>query len=125
MARRRRGMVFLLGGNAPVVTPRRAGCQDRSWFRLGLVSDEPARFLTPASIRFCPLCGGTLGPAAVPPDQREQAVCAACGSVFYLNPNVLPGTIPAQDVRVLLTRPSIYPGRGLCPFAGRFLGFSE
>ena len=89
------------------------------------MSDEPTRFLAPASIRFCPLCGGTLGRAAVPPDQREQAVCAACGFVFYLNPKVVAGTIPEQDGRVLLTRRSINPGRGLWTFPGGFVDFGE
>jgi len=89
------------------------------------VSDEPARFLAPATIRFCPLCGGRLGRAAVPPDQREQAVCVACGFVFYLNPKVVAGTIPEQDGRVLLTRRSINPGRGLWTFPGGFVDFGE
>ena len=89
------------------------------------MTDEPARFLTPASIRFCPLCGGGLGRAAVPPDYREQAVCASCGFVFYLNPKVVAGTIPEQDGRVLLTRRSINPGRGLWTFPGGFVDFGE
>ena len=89
------------------------------------MTDEPARFLTPASIRFCPLCGGALGRAAVPPDQREQAVCNACGFVFYVNPKVVAGTIPEQDGRVLLTRRSINPGRGLWTFPGGFVDFGE
>ena len=66
----------------------------------------------------CPLCSGALGRAAVPPDQREQAVCSACGFVFYLNPKVVAGTIPEQDGRVLLTRRAINPGRGLWTFPG-------
>jgi 8-oxo-dGTP diphosphatase len=89
------------------------------------VSDEPGRFLAPTTIRYCPLCGGSLGRAAVPPDQREQAVCSACGFVFYLNPKVVAGTIPEQDGRVLLTRRSINPGRGLWTFPGGFVDFGE
>jgi 8-oxo-dGTP diphosphatase len=89
------------------------------------VSDEPARFLSPASIRHCPLCGGALGRTAVPPDHREQAVCAACGFVFYLNPKVVAGTIPEEHGRVLLTRRSINPGRGLWTFPGGFVDFGE
>lgn len=89
------------------------------------MTDEPARFLTPTSICFCPLCGGTLGRAAVPPDQREQAVCTACGFVFYLNPKVVAGTIPEEHGRVLLTRRSINPGRGLWTFPGGFVDFGE
>jgi ADP-ribose pyrophosphatase YjhB (NUDIX family) len=89
------------------------------------VSDEIARFLSPGTIRFCPLCGGSLGRAAVPPDHREQSVCSACGFVFYLNPKVVAGTIPEQGGRVLLTRRSINPGRGLWTFPGGFVDFGE
>jgi ADP-ribose pyrophosphatase YjhB (NUDIX family) len=89
------------------------------------VSDEIARFLSPGTIRFCPLCGGSLSRAAVPPDHREQSVCSACGFVFYLNPKVVAGTIPEQGGRVLLTRRSINPGRGLWTFPGGFVDFGE
>jgi 8-oxo-dGTP diphosphatase len=89
------------------------------------VSDEYARMLAPTTVRFCPLCGGTLGRAAVPPDQREQAVCSACGFVFYLNPKVVAGTIPERDGCVLLTRRSINPGRGLWTFPGGFVDWGE
>jgi ADP-ribose pyrophosphatase YjhB (NUDIX family) len=90
------------------------------------VSDEHGhRILAPHTIRFCPLCGGPLRRAPVPPDQREQAVCPACGFVFYLNPKVVAGTIPEQEGRVLLTRRSINPGRGLWTFPGGFVDFGE
>jgi ADP-ribose pyrophosphatase YjhB (NUDIX family) len=90
------------------------------------VSDEHGqRFLAPSTIRFCPLCAGSLGRAAVPPDQREQMVCSACGFVFYLNPKLVAGTIPEQDGRILLTRRAINPGRGLWTFPGGFVDFGE
>jgi len=90
------------------------------------VSDDDAyRMLAPQTIRFCPLCAGTLGREAVPPDQREQAVCSRCRFVFYLNPKVVAGTIPEQDGRILLTRRSINPGRGLWTFPGGFVDFGE
>lgn len=87
--------------------------------------DHGHRILSPRTIRFCPLCGGSLQRAPVPPDQREQAVCIACDFVFYLNPKVVAGTIPEQDGRVLLTRRSINPGRGLWTFPGGFVDFGE
>jgi ADP-ribose pyrophosphatase YjhB (NUDIX family) len=90
------------------------------------VSDAHAhRFLAPSTIRFCPLCAGLLAPAPVPPDLREQAVCGACGFVFYLNPKVVAGTIPEEAGRILLTRRSINPGRGLWTFPGGFVDFGE
>ena len=89
------------------------------------MSEEPLRLLAPHTIRFCPLCAGALGRAPVPPDQREQAVCPGCEFVFYLNPKVVAGTIPEQDGRLLLTRRSINPGRGLWTFPGGFVDFGE
>ena len=89
------------------------------------MSDEPLRVLAPSTIRYCPLCAGALGRMAVPPDQREQAVCRACDFVFYLNPKVVAGTIPEQDGRLLLTRRSIHPGYGLWTFPGGFVDFGE
>ena len=69
----------------------RGGQGEEAWFRLDPVTDDPLRVLAPGTIRFCPLCAGTLGRAPVPPDLREQAVCVACGFVFYLNPKVVAG----------------------------------
>jgi mutator protein MutT len=83
------------------------------------------RILAPHTIRFCPLCGASLMRQPVPPDFREQAVCGRCGFVFYLNPKVVAATIPEDDDRVLLTRRSIDPGRGLWTFPGGFVDFGE
>jgi ADP-ribose pyrophosphatase YjhB (NUDIX family) len=89
------------------------------------VSDDVQRILAPTTIRFCPLCGGRLVRRPVPPDLREQAVCSVCAFVFYLNPKVVGATIPEEDGRVLLTRRSIDPGRGLWTFPGGFVDFGE
>jgi 8-oxo-dGTP diphosphatase len=91
------------------------------------VSDDHAihRALNPTSIRFCPLCGAGLARQAVPPDHGEQAVCSQCRFVFYLNPKVVGATIPEQDGKLLLTRRTIDPGRGLWTFPGGFVDFDE
>lgn len=82
--------------------------------------------LGPTTIRFCPLCGAPLAPESVPPDHREQQVCSRCRFVFYLNPKLVAATIPEdEDGRVLLTRRSINPGRGLWTFPGGFVDFGE
>jgi ADP-ribose pyrophosphatase YjhB (NUDIX family) len=52
-------------------------------------------------------------------------VCSSCDFVFYLNPKVVAATIPESDGRVLLTRRSISPGRGLWTFPGGFVDFGE
>lgn len=90
------------------------------------MSDEHAhRLLSPATLRFCPLCGAPLAREPVPPDHREQAVCSGCRFVYYLNPKVVAGTIAEHDGRILLTRRSINPGRGLWTFPGGFVDFGE
>jgi ADP-ribose pyrophosphatase YjhB (NUDIX family) len=88
-------------------------------------ADERPRILDPTTMRFCPLCAGTLARAAVPPDHREQAVCSRCEFIFYLNPKVVAATVPASDGRILLTRRTIDPGRGLWTFPGGFVDFGE
>lgn len=87
--------------------------------------DHGHKILAPTTVRFCPLCSAALVRSPVPPDQREQAVCPSCEFVFYLNPKVVAGTIPEQDGRLLLTRRSINPGRGLWTFPGGFVDFGE
>ena len=86
---------------------------------------EVHRALNPTSIRFCPLCGAALAREAVLPDNGEQSVCSRCRFVFYLNPKVVAGAIPEQDGKLLLTRRSIDPGRGLWTFPGGFVDFDE
>jgi 8-oxo-dGTP diphosphatase len=81
--------------------------------------------LAPSTVKFCPLCGAALRRAAVPPDHREQAVCTGCDFIFYLNPKVVAATVPEQDGRILLTRRSIDPGRGLWTFPGGFVDYGE
>jgi 8-oxo-dGTP diphosphatase len=81
--------------------------------------------LHPGSIRFCPLCGAPLAREPVPPDHREQSVCSRCRFVFYLNPKLVAATIPELDGRILVTRRSIDPGRGLWTFPGGFVDYGE
>ena len=90
-----------------------------------MADDHGWRVLAPDTIRFCPLCGVSLRRQPVPPDFREQSVCSGCGFVFYLNPKVVGATIPEDEGRVLLTRRTIQPGRGLWTFPGGFVDHGE
>ena len=94
-----------------------------------MVPDHPvhdhARALTPTTACFCPLCGAALAREAVPPDQREHPVCGGCRFVFYMNPKLVGCTIPEQDGRILLTRRTINPARGLWTFPGGYVDYGE
>ncbi len=83
------------------------------------------RQLAPQTIRFCPLCGANLTRRLIEPDQREEAVCPCCGFVFYLNPKLVAGTIPASDGRILLVRRNVEPSKGKWTFPGGFVDWGE
>jgi ADP-ribose pyrophosphatase YjhB (NUDIX family) len=81
--------------------------------------------LAPATVRYCPLCGAVLVRTAVPPDQKEEAVCSSCQFIFYLNPKVVAGTIPVSDGRILLVRRNIEPAKGKWTYPGGYVDWGE
>ena len=80
----------------------------------------------PSSIRHCRACGAPVRHAVPPDDNRERAVCTACGLVHYENPLNVVGTLPvADDGRVLLCRRAIEPRRGLWTLPAGFMELGE
>lgn len=80
-------------------------------------------------IRFCRLCGAATGRAIPPGEDRERAVCPACGYVDYVNPANVVGTIPVwgddDGDAVLLCRRAIEPRRGRWTLPAGFLEHGE
>jgi len=89
------------------------------------VDPDVPRELSPGTIRFCPLCGGDLVRQLLPIAGKEEAVCARCHFVFYLNPKLVAGTIPARDGHILLVRRNIEPAKGKWTFPGGFVDWGE
>ncbi len=58
-------------------------------------------------------------------DDRERAVCAACGYVAYENPKVVTGAVVVQDGRVLLCRRAIEPRAGYWTLPAGYLALNE
>ena len=85
----------------------------------------PERDLRPDTIRFCPLCGGSVLRQIVARDRREHPVCTGCGFVCYLHPKLVAVTIPVRDGRVLLARRSIEPAHGFWTFPGGYVDWGE
>jgi len=81
--------------------------------------------LSRQTVRFCPLCGYPLLMQPVGPEGRHHPSCAGCGFVFYLNPQLVVGTLPRQDGRVLLLRRNIEPAKGLWVFPGGYVDLGE
>jgi ADP-ribose pyrophosphatase YjhB (NUDIX family) len=83
----------------------------------------------PISSRFkhCSNCGCAVDYLIPPDDNRERAVCPACGMVHYQNPLNVVGTLPVweADGRVLLCRRAIEPRYGLWTLPGGFMELGE
>jgi ADP-ribose pyrophosphatase YjhB (NUDIX family) len=78
-----------------------------------------------ARIRFCRDCGTEVRYHIPADDNRERAVCPACGMVHYENPLNVVGTVPAWGDQVLLCRRAIEPRRGLWTLPAGFLELGE
>jgi len=82
--------------------------------------------MTPRRLRHCTECGTAVDYRVPADDNRERAVCPACGHVQYQNPLNVVGTLPlAEDGRVLLCRRAIEPRRGLWTLPAGFMELGE
>ena len=82
--------------------------------------------MTPRRLRHCTECGTAVNYRVPTDDNRERAVCPACGHVQYQNPLNVVGTLPlAADGRVLLCRRAIEPRRGFWTLPAGFMELGE
>ena len=58
-------------------------------------------------------------------DNRERDCCDHCGSIHYVNPRPVVGTIPVWQEQVLLCRRAIEPRRGLWTLPAGFMEVGE
>ncbi|MGJ7579702.1 NUDIX hydrolase [Variovorax sp. RHLX14] len=77
-------------------------------------------------IKHCRNCG-TAVVYRVPDDgdTRERAVCPACHTIHYENPNNVVGTIPVLGDRVLLCKRNIEPRKGKWTLPAGFMELNE
>ncbi|MDH4061350.1 MAG: NUDIX hydrolase [Aquincola sp.] len=76
-------------------------------------------------IRHCRACGTPVDYRIPADDNRERAVCPACGTIHYENPLNVVGTVPVWEDRVLLCKRAIEPRRGLWTLPAGFLELGE
>ncbi len=81
--------------------------------------------LRPRSIKHCKVCGTQVDYQVPADDNRERAVCAACGTIHYENPLNVVGTVPVWEDQVLLCRRNIEPRRGLWTLPAGFMELGE
>jgi ADP-ribose pyrophosphatase YjhB (NUDIX family) len=78
-----------------------------------------------APIKHCRACGTTVEHVVPPEDNRERAVCPACGTVHYQNPTNVVGTVPVWEDKVLLCRRNIEPRHGFWTLPAGFMELGE
>jgi ADP-ribose pyrophosphatase YjhB (NUDIX family) len=78
-----------------------------------------------ARIQYCRACGARVAYLIPVDDNRERAVCPACGMVHYENPLNVVGTVPVWGEQVLLCKRAIEPRRGLWTLPAGFLELGE
>jgi ADP-ribose pyrophosphatase YjhB (NUDIX family) len=76
-------------------------------------------------IKHCRACGSPTDYRVPPEDNRDRAVCTACGEVHYENPLNVVGTVPVWGEQVLLCRRNIEPRYGLWTLPGGFMELGE
>lgn len=76
-------------------------------------------------MKYCSQCGEPVQLAIPAGDTRERHVCGACGTIHYQNPNVVTGTLPAWEDKVLLCRRAIAPRHGFWTLPAGFLENGE
>jgi ADP-ribose pyrophosphatase YjhB (NUDIX family) len=80
---------------------------------------------TPRRIQHCRVCGAATEYRVPPDDNRERAICTACGEIHYENPINVVGTVPVWGDQVLLCRRNIEPRFGFWTLPAGFLELGE
>lgn len=76
-------------------------------------------------IHHCRVCGAATEYRTPADDNRERAVCTACGEIHYENPINVVGTLPVWGEQVLLCKRAIEPRYGLWTLPAGFLELGE
>ena len=79
----------------------------------------------PRRIKHCRVCGTEVNYLVPVDDNRERAVCPACGEIHYENPINVVGTVSVWGEQVLLCRRNIEPRRGLWTLPAGFMEMGE
>ena len=76
-------------------------------------------------MNYCPNCSAKVSLKIPEGDNRERYVCESCNTIHYSNPNVVVGTLPAFEDKILLCKRAIEPRVGLWTVPAGFLENGE
>lgn len=74
---------------------------------------------------FCSACGQPATTVVPEGDNRPRSVCEACGTIHYVNPKLVVGSVPEYEGRILLCRRAIEPRKGFWTVPAGFMEIGE
>ncbi len=74
---------------------------------------------------YCRHCGHATEERVPPDDITARSVCPACGTIHYVNPLVVVGTVPFLGDKVLLCKRNIEPRKGKWTLPAGFMELGE
>jgi ADP-ribose pyrophosphatase YjhB (NUDIX family) len=76
-------------------------------------------------MNYCSQCGSKVVLKVPEGDHQPRHVCDSCGTIHYLNPKVVVGSVPEYQGRILLCRRGIEPRLGFWAIPGGFMENGE
>jgi len=76
-------------------------------------------------MKYCSECAQPVHYHTPEGDNRERAVCSQCGTIHYVNPRIIAGTLPIFEDQVLLCKRAIEPRKGYWTLPAGFMEQGE
>jgi ADP-ribose pyrophosphatase YjhB (NUDIX family) len=76
-------------------------------------------------MKFCSACGAPTEHRIPEDDNRPRHICTQCKTIHYQNPNIVAGTIPVHEDKILLCRRAIKPRHGYWTLPAGFMENQE
>lgn len=76
-------------------------------------------------MNYCSTCGHPVEQRIPEGDNRHRFVCPNCDTIHYQNPNIVAGTVPVWEGKILLCRRAIEPRYGYWTLPAGFMENAE
>ncbi|WP_396588880.1 NUDIX hydrolase [Bermanella sp. R86510] len=76
-------------------------------------------------MKYCSECSHPVEYIIPQGDNRERATCTECGTIHYVNPRIIAGTLPVYENQVLLCKRAIEPRLGYWTLPAGFMELGE
>lgn len=76
-------------------------------------------------MKYCSACASPVELKTPEDDNRLRYVCSSCDTIHYQNPNIIAGTLPVYQDKVLLCKRAIEPRKGYWTLPAGFMENNE